>query len=72
MVASVENISEVTNFVDAQLEELHCPLKAQAQIDIAIDELFRNIVHYAYNPEIGQVTVRRSVRGTIKCNHYLY
>jgi anti-sigma regulatory factor (Ser/Thr protein kinase) len=33
-------------------------MKAQMQIDIAIDELFGNIAHYAYNPEIGQTTVR--------------
>ena len=32
-------------------------MKAQMQIDIAIDELFGNIAHYAYNPEIGQATV---------------
>ena len=31
------------------------------QIDIAIDELFGNIVHYAYNPEVGPVTVRVEV-----------
>ena len=31
------------------------------QIDIAIDELFGNIAHYAYNPEIGQATVRVEV-----------
>jgi anti-sigma regulatory factor (Ser/Thr protein kinase) len=33
-------------------------MKAQMQIDIAIDELFSNIAHYAYNSEIGQATVR--------------
>jgi anti-sigma regulatory factor (Ser/Thr protein kinase) len=31
------------------------------QIDIAIDELFGNIAHYAYNPEIGKATVRVEV-----------
>jgi anti-sigma regulatory factor (Ser/Thr protein kinase) len=36
-------------------------MKAQMQIDIAIDELFGNIAHYAYNPEIGQATVRVEV-----------
>ena len=36
-------------------------MKAQTQIDIAIDELFSNIAHYAYNPEIGQATVRVEV-----------
>lgn len=31
------------------------------QIDIAIDELFGNIAHYAYNPEVGPATVRVEV-----------
>ena len=31
------------------------------QIDIAIDELFGNIAHYAYNPKTGPATVRVEV-----------
>ena len=61
IAATVENIDTVTDFVNEQLEALDCPLKAQMQIDIAIDELFGNIAHYAYNPEIGQATVRVEV-----------
>ena len=61
IAAKVENIEAVTNFVNEQLEALDCPMKAQMQIDIAIDELFGNIAHYAYNPEIGKATVRVEV-----------
>ena len=61
VAATVENIETVTNFVNEQLEALDCPMKAQMQIDIAIDELFGNIAHYAYNPEIGKATVRVEV-----------
>ena len=61
IAAKVENIEVVTDFVNQQLEALDCPMKAQMQIDIAIDELFGNIAHYAYNPEIGQATVRVEV-----------
>ena len=61
IAAKVENIEAVTDFVNEQLEALDCPKKAQMQIDIAIDELFGNIAHYAYNPEIGQATVRVEV-----------
>lgn len=56
--ATVENIEKVTAFIDEQLEALDCPMKAQIQIDIAIDELFGNIAHYAYNPKTGTATVR--------------
>ena len=58
IAATVENIGTVTAFVDEQLEALDCPMKAQMQIDIAIDELFGNIAHYAYDPEVGNATVR--------------
>ena len=59
--ATIENIPVVTGFVDESLEELGCPLKAQMQIDIAIDELFGNIANYAYKPDVGPATVRVEV-----------
>lgn len=61
IIATVENIPAVTAFVDEQLEQLNCPMKTQMQVDVAIDELFGNIAHYAYNPEIGVATVRVEV-----------
>ena len=65
--ATVENISVVTDFVNEQLESFDCPMKAQMQIDIAIDELFGNIAHYAYNPEVGKATVRVEVKEQPLC-----
>lgn len=59
--ATIDNIPTVTAWVDEQLEALNCPMKAQMQIDIAIDELFSNIARYAYNPETGPATVRVEV-----------
>jgi anti-sigma regulatory factor (Ser/Thr protein kinase) len=59
--AAVENIPAVTAFVEEQLEQYNCPMKAQMQIDIAIDELFSNIAQYAYNPKTGKATVRVEV-----------
>ena len=61
IAATVENIEVVTDFVGEQLEAYDCPMKAQMQINIAIDELFSNIAHYAYNPETGDATVRVEV-----------
>lgn len=58
LAATVENIAAVTDFVNEQLEAVDCPLKAQMQVDIAIDELFGNIAHYAYAPATGDATVR--------------
>lgn len=61
IAATVENIDTVTDFVNEQLEAYDCPMKAQLQIAVAIDELFSNIAHYAYNPDVGQATVRVEV-----------
>lgn len=59
--ATAENIASVTEFVDELLEELKCSVKIQTSIDVAIDELFGNIVHYAYKPNIGDVTILTEV-----------
>ncbi|MBQ2205212.1 MAG: ATP-binding protein [Lachnospiraceae bacterium] len=59
--ALIENVEVVTNFINEELDKLNCEQKAKAQIDIAIDELFSNIANYAYNPEIGEATVRFEV-----------
>ena len=56
--ATIDNVIDVTAFVDEQLEQLDCPMKTQLQVDVAIDELFGNIAHYAYNPEVGAAIVR--------------
>ena len=56
--AVLENIPQATAFVDEQLEALDCSMKAQMQIDVAIDELFGNIARYAYGERTGEATVR--------------
>lgn len=56
--AVLENIPTVTAFIDEQLEALDCPMKAQMKIDVAIDELFGNIAHYAYGEATGDATVK--------------
>ena len=56
--AVTENLEQVTQFTDAFLEQIGCPMKVQIQIDIVIDELFSNIAHYAYAPGTGAATVR--------------
>lgn len=56
--ATLDNIPEVTAFVDNLLEKADCPMKAQIQIAVAIDELFSNIARYAYKGGTGKATVR--------------
>jgi anti-sigma regulatory factor (Ser/Thr protein kinase) len=56
--ALTENLDQVLAFVDKELESIECSIKVQTQVDIAVEELFVNIAHYAYNPETGPATVR--------------
>lgn len=59
--AAAENIEKAVDFVNVQLEAAGCPPKVTVQIDIAIDELFGNIAHYAYGKDTGEATVRVEV-----------
>ena len=56
--ATMENIETVTDFVNQQLTEHGCTEKAMVQLDVAIDEVFGNIVRHAYGAETGTATVR--------------
>ena len=56
--ATIENIPRATAFIDEALEAAACSMKAQMQIDVAMDELFGNIARYAYAPGEGEATVR--------------
>ena len=49
--AKTENLDEVLDFLDGHLEEWDCPMKAVTQINIAAEEIFVNIAHYAYGEE---------------------
>lgn len=60
--AKTENIAGVTAFVNEQIVGFGCSVRTQIHIDIAVDELFSNIVKYAYGAETGTVTVRTEVK----------
>ena len=52
--AARENIPAVIDFVNRELKSVGCPMKTEAQIDIAIDELYSNIANYGYDGENGR------------------
>ena len=62
--AKVENLQTVLDFIDGELESVDCPMKVQMQIDVAVEELFVNVAHYAYAPETGDVTVSIDTENT--------
>ena len=46
--ASVDELPRVNEFIHNELNRRLCPLRAQNQLDIAVEELFVNVAHYAY------------------------
>lgn len=56
--ALTDNLPQVLTFIDEQLEAADCPMKIQMQIDIAVEEIFVNIAHYAYSPNVGIAMIR--------------
>ena len=56
--AKVENLNQALAFIDDQLDAVDCPMKKRFQIDVAVEELFVNVAHYAYTPNTGSVTIR--------------
>ena len=55
--AEIEKLPEVLAFIESQLDEMECPVKAQMQISVASEEVFVNIANYAYKPGSGTATV---------------
>lgn len=61
--ATVENLEKVLGFVEEQLEANGCPMKVLMQVQIAVEEIYVNIAHYAYQTETGIVTICVRVGG---------
>ena len=59
--AVLDRLDDVIGFVDTELEAADCCAKKQMQIDLAVEEIFVNIVHYAYSPGTGPATIRFAV-----------
>lgn len=45
--SKIENVEALTAFVERELEPYEPSMKSQMQINVAIDELFSNVVHYS-------------------------
>lgn len=56
--ANIDNLDYVLSFVNEALEASNCNMKVINQINIVVEEIFVNIAYYAYNPEVGDVTIR--------------
>lgn len=56
--ASVNELEQVQSFVRQELEKYGCSEAVAMQLEMAVEEIFVNIAHYAYNPKgSGTVTI---------------
>ncbi len=55
--ATIENLTQVLEFIDTELENAECDMKNQVKIDMAVEELYVNIAHYAYHDKIGKAQI---------------
>lgn len=67
LTADVAHVDEVLDFINAELEAHDAPMKTIMQINIAAEEIFVNIAHYAYRPGTGEATVCVDVEGAPPC-----
>ena len=61
--ARIDSLPQVLAFVDEQLEAADCPVRIQAQIDVAVEEIFVNIAHYAYREGGGKAEITFRIDG---------
>ena len=63
--AALDQLEQVQAFIAQQLEGYPCSGRAKFQLDVAVEEIFVNIAHYAFSPDQhGEATVRCSVGGS--------
>ena len=61
--ATIENLAKVFGFLQEALDNYDCPARTKRQIKLCVEEIFMNITHYAYNPEVGPAKISFEVVG---------
>ena len=61
--ATDDNLRTVLAFVEEELEKHEASMKAIMTITVAVEEIFVNIAHYAYEGKTGKATVGMGFEG---------
>ncbi|MBR2490156.1 MAG: ATP-binding protein [Ruminiclostridium sp.] len=61
--AEAAMLERVDALIQEKLETIHCPIRTQMQVKLAVEEIFINIASYAYPSEVGQVEVGVDIDG---------
>ncbi|MBQ8412272.1 MAG: ATP-binding protein [Lachnospiraceae bacterium] len=59
--ATMDNLDRVIGFVEAELELIECPMKTIMQITVSLEEVYVNVVNYAYDGEIGECEINLNI-----------
>jgi len=54
-IATIDELNNVSSFIEEELEKLFCPMKTVMQIQLAAEEIFVNIAQYAYKGSSGKM-----------------
>ena len=60
--AKLDHYAEVIAFIDQLLDQNGCDEENRLRVQLAVDEIFTNIVNYAYGPEGGKVEIAFSCK----------
>ena len=60
--ATLDHYADVIAFIDKFLEQNGCDEENRLRVQLAVDEIFTNIVNYAYGPEGGKVEIAFSCK----------
>ena len=63
--AKDESLAAVQAFAEEELEKADCPMKLMMQVSVAIEEVFVNIAHYAYDGEEGNMKLGIDFEGGV-------
>lgn len=61
IAAADENLEKINQFIHSQLEGIDYPPTLDFQLDLAVEEIFVNIAHYAYAPGKGDAEITCTV-----------
>lgn len=58
VAADVNELDNVIAFVEEQMDAVDCSMKAKIQLNVAVEEIFVNIAHYAYEESGGSARIQ--------------
>jgi len=60
--AKDENLNQLNEFIHNSIDGFSVSPKVLVAIDLAVEEIFVNICHYAYAPQTGDVEIKCTVK----------